>query len=413
MPHLNVLDDSSPPEDSRAGTLTAAAALREVSSVGGGIKGIYVHVPFCAHRCHYCDFFTIAGRDEQRADYVARLLNEAQAALPKFPVGVRTVFIGGGTPTHLPIDSLEALLSGLGSLLRAGGHTIEEWTIEANPDTVTPDVAAVLAAGGVNRVSIGAQSFHEGSLAALERNHDPSNVSRAVELVRAAGISDVSIDLIFAVPGQPEPLELWRGDLDQALALDPSHLSCYNLSYELGTPLRRRLDTGAIERVSNEIEAEMYEFTIERLAAAGYEQYEVSNWARPGRRCLHNLLYWRNENWWPLGPSGSGHVNGRRWRNVPRLGPWLQGSGLPPVDTVEQLDIDGQLGERLMLGLRLNEGVPRAVVEAALSAPSRGEARRVTLDEAIQKGLLAWHQDHLVLSPSGLLIADAIIGDLL
>jgi oxygen-independent coproporphyrinogen-3 oxidase len=265
----------------------------------------------------------------------------------------------------------------------------------------------------VNRVSIGAQSFHKGSLKALERHHDPSNVTRAMELVRAAGINDVSIDLIFAIPGQPRPLELWQRDLDQALALDPTHLSCYNLSYELGTPLRRRLDTGAIERVSNEIEAQMFEHTLERLAAAGYEHYEVSNWAKPGRQCLHNLLYWRNENWWPLGPSGSGHVNGRRWRNVPRLGPWLQGSGLSPIDSVEQLDIDGQLGEMLMLSLRLNEGAPRRVVEAGFAAPLRGDARRATIDKAMQQGLLAWKADHLVLTPSGLLVADGIIGDLL
>lgn len=413
MPHLNVLDDSSPPGDSRQELLTAADALEEASRAGVGVKGIYVHVPFCFHRCHYCDFFTIAGRDEQRADYVTRLLGEAAAVLPRFPVGIRTVFIGGGTPTHLPVDALEELLSGLGSLLQAGGHTIEEWTIEANPDTVTPAVAEVLGAAGVNRVSIGAQSFHKGSLEALERHHDPSNVARAMELVRAVGISDVSIDLIFAIPGQSRPLELWKRDLDEALALDPSHLSCYNLSYELGTPLRRRLDTGAIERVSNDIEAQMYEHTLERLAGAGYEQYEVSNWAKPGRRCLHNLLYWRNENWWPLGPSGSGHVNGRRWRNVPRLGQWLQGSGLSPVDTLEQLDIDGQLGEVLMLGLRLNEGVPRHVVEAAIAAPLRGQVRCATIDEALQGELLAWTGDHLVLTPAGLLIADGIIGDLL
>jgi oxygen-independent coproporphyrinogen-3 oxidase len=413
MPHLNVLDHSSPPDNSRAGMLTAADALAEASSVGVGVKGVYVHVPFCVHRCHYCDFFTIAGRDEQRADYVTRLLDEAATALPQLPAGVRTVFIGGGTPTHLPVDALETLLSGLGSLLKAGGQNIEEWTIEANPDTVTPAVADVLAASGVNRVSIGAQSFHKGSLKALERHHDPSNVTRAMELVRAAGINDVSIDLIFAIPGQPRPLELWQRDLDQALALDPTHLSCYNLSYELGTPLRRRLDTGAIERVSNEIEAQMFEHTLERLAAAGYEHYEVSNWAKPGRQCLHNLLYWRNENWWPLGPSGSGHVNGRRWRNVPRLGPWLQGSGLSPIDSVEQLDIDGQLGEMLMLSLRLNEGAPRRVVEAGFAAPLRGDARRATIDKAMQQGLLAWKADHLVLTPSGLLVADGIIGDLL
>jgi len=413
MPHLNVLDDTTRSGDSPAQPFSADGVLTHAESAGAVVQGIYVHVPFCVHRCHYCDFFTIAGRDEQRGAYVDRLLDEAAAAVPRLPAGIETVFIGGGTPTHLPPADLARLLGGLGSLLSAGRHAICEWTIEANPDTISPTVADILAEYGLNRVSLGAQSFHAGSLKALERRHDPRNVGQAMEFLRAVGIDDLSIDLIFAIPGQDNPLEIWKRDLDAALALSPTHLSCYGLTYERGTPLRRRLDVGQVVRVSEETEARMYEYTQDRLGAAGFEQYEISNWARPGHRCLHNLGYWRNANWWALGPSASGHVDGRRWRNVPRLGPWLEGSGLSPIDSFEQLDADGRLGERLMLGLRLQEGVALRLVEEATAAPKRGPARQAAIDRGLEGGLLLWHGDRLTLTARGLLLADGVIAELL
>jgi oxygen-independent coproporphyrinogen-3 oxidase len=308
---------------------------------------------------------------------------------------------------------LQRLLTSLSDGFAAGRHSIREWTIEANPDTVTPIVADILAGSGVTRVSLGAQSFHAGSLKALERRHDPRNVQQAMERLRAVGIDDLSIDLIFAIPGQQRPLDIWKQDLEAALALSPTHLSCYGLTYEAGTPLRRRLDVGNVDRVPEEIEASMYEYTLERLEAAGFEQYEISNWSRPGHQCLHNLGYWRNANWWPLGPSASGHVNGRRWRNVPRLGPWLGGSGLSSIDSFEQLDADGRLGEVLMLGLRMNEGVHRRQVEASVAAPKRGAARQAEITRGLESGLLCWLDDRLTLTPRGLLLADGVMAALL
>jgi oxygen-independent coproporphyrinogen-3 oxidase len=387
--------------------------LASASSVEACVQGLYVHVPFCAHRCHYCDFFTVAGRDDQRRAFAQRLLGEADVVLPRIPPGIRTVFVGGGTPTHLPPSVLATLLTGLRERLAAGGHRIEEWTLEANPDTVSDETAAVLAEAGVTRVSLGAQSFDPPALQMLERRHDPANVGQAMERLRRVGITDLSVDLIFAVPELKDPVEVWARDLDMALALDPTHLSCYGLTYEAGTPLRRRLDVGRIERVGEEVEADLYECARVRLEAAGFEHYEISNWARPGFRCRHNLVYWTNGNWWPLGPSASGHVEGWRWRNLPRLGPYLAGAGLPHIDSVEHLDDDGRAGEMLMLGLRLMDGVPRDRVTAACQTPERGATRTTAIEGALEAGLLQWRGDWLSLSHRGVLVADAVIGDLL
>ncbi len=240
MPRVHARDDNSPEPPARVAEDMLDAAI----GVDGGVQGLYAHIPFCAHRCHYCDFFTVAGRDDERSDFVSRLLAEADVVLKQLPAGIRTVFVGGGTPTHLPVQSLQELLLGLRQRLDAGGHQLEEWTIEANPDTVSTEVADALASAGVTRVSLGAQSFHEPALKMLERRHDPANVEQAMSRLRGVGITDLSLDLIFAVPELSDPLGVWARDLDAALSLDPKHLSCYGLTYEAGTPLRRRLDRG-------------------------------------------------------------------------------------------------------------------------------------------------------------------------
>ena len=413
MSRLHVLDHTNGSQADPPSGLTAEAVLTASGEVGACIQGLYVHVPFCVHRCHYCDFFTIAGRDGDRGAYVDRLLAEAGAAIPRMKPGLTSVFIGGGTPTHLPAADLARLLRGLRTLLDRGGHAVREWTVEANPETVDASIAGVLAGGGVTRVSLGGQSFDTAALAVLERRHPIESVQAAFQTLRREGICDLSLDLIFGVPGLADPLKTWAGDLDHALDLDPTHLSCYGLTYEPGTPLRRSLEQGRVEAVPEDVEGGMYELARTRLAAAGFEQYEISNWARPGHRCLHNETYWLNGNWWPLGPSASGHVDGTRWRNIPRLGPWLAGSGLSHIDTVERLDADGRAGEVLMLGLRRLDGVPRGEVEAACSTPDRGAARTHAIERHLDSGLLRWTDERLGLTSTGLLLADTVLRDLL
>jgi oxygen-independent coproporphyrinogen-3 oxidase len=378
---------------------------------GPGPAGLYIHVPFCIHKCHYCDFYSLVetGPESRRPAFTDRLIQEIRAAGPWLGGPLETIFVGGGTPTLLEPVLWSRLLAAIDGELNL--HPDCEFTVEANPDTLSAELLEVLAAGGVNRLSMGAQSFDPAMLKALERTHDPANVRRGIELARSAGITNVNLDLMFGIPGQlPDG---WAADLDAVLALEPEHLSCYNLTYEPNTPLAEKLRRGAIERVDQDIEAEMYEATIDRLAGAGFEHYEISNWARPGQACRHNLLYWRNGSWWPVGPGAAGHVDGVRWKNAPRLGEYLRVGPLPPISDVEQLDQDGRIGEILMLGLRLMEGISLDRLEGLLAVGDRGAPRRLAVDRYTAAGLLEQLDGRLRFTRAGLLLADTVLADLL
>jgi oxygen-independent coproporphyrinogen-3 oxidase len=393
----------------RPTTIADLNVLSELSTAAVAPQGIYGHVPFCFHKCHYCDFYSLVDRRDRQPMFVQRLTEELRLAGPYFRRPLRTIFFGGGTPTLLATEHWRTLLNAVrDNLSLEGGY---EFTLEANPETVHADLLAVLVGGGVNRLSLGAQSFQPKQLEALERWHDPANVERSVKLARAAGIWNINLDLIFAIPGQS--LDAWRADLDTAVALEPTHLSCYNLTYEPNTPMTAKMRSGVIRPVENEVEAQMYEATIERLAAAGFEHYEISNWARPGYRCRHNLMYWENENWWPLGPSASGHIAGTRWRNVPRLDAYLAQGSWPPICDVEQLDADGRVGEELMLRLRLIDGVALHRLDELLAVGQRGPQRTAAIAQHINAGLLQRTSDRLKLTKRGLLLGDIVLADLL
>jgi oxygen-independent coproporphyrinogen-3 oxidase len=376
---------------------------------------VYMHVPFCVHKCHYCDFYSIVDSRDRQAAFTARLIRELRASQSMFSVPVCTIFVGGGTPTLLAP-----------SLWRELGDTIHkcitlapdgEFTVEANPETVTPELADVLVAAGVNRVSIGAQSFDPRHLKMLERQHDPGNVERSMAIFRAAGVDNINVDLIFAIPGQT--LGDWQRDLERVIELEPAHMSCYGLTYEPNTAMTQRLKAGQFERADESLEAEMYELTMDRLAAAGFRHYEISNWSLPGpdagMQCQHNLAYWTNANWWALGPSASGHMSGLRWKNVPRLGEYLDSDssdGLPPVIDVERVDEDSRAGEELMLRLRLLDGVPSARLSQLLSDTPRGEARRSAINRYVDAGLLESDERAVRFTRRGLLLADSVLADL-
>jgi len=376
------------------------------------VGGVYLHIPFCFHKCHYCDFYSIVDdRDRQRA-FTDRLIAEARAAGEWIDGPIRTIFVGGGTPTMLAGEHWSRLLVALHDAFDLSDLT--EFTVEANPETVTADLPAILAEGGVNRVSIGCQSFNRAHLRTLERRHEPANVARAMDLFRAAGIERINLDLIFAIPGQT--LDDWRTDLDAALALGPGHLSAYGLMYEPNTPLTRKQQQGRIHRVDADLEAAMYRLTMQRLAAAGFDHYEISNWARgTDQRCRHNLLYWRSENWFALGPSASGHLDGVRWKNLPHLGRYLaapHAAAHPrvgvPITEVERLDADAAVAERLMMWLRLRDGVPRDWLETHLNPD-----RRAVLEALIARGLLASTSSAVRLTDRGVMLADSVVAELL
>jgi oxygen-independent coproporphyrinogen-3 oxidase len=376
-----------------------------------------VHVPYCHTLCGYCDFYSQVLDRAATAPLVDAVCRELDTYLaggaglpPLKPLRVATIFVGGGTPTVLPPADLERLLARLGSL--ADPHTALEFTVEANPATVTPRMAEVLRAAGVNRVSIGAQSFQERDLRVLERIHRPAQVAETVAHCRAAGITNISLDLMFGIPGQS--LTDWLGNLGAALDLGPQHLSCYGLTYESGTPLRARLERGELARVDEEIEAEMFEVTRERLAAAGLPAYEISNFARPGLECRHNLGYWRNEPYLGLGPSAAGFVDELRYRNIPDTAVWAGAitGGRSAWCEQERLSGAERARETAMLALRLTRGIARDAFCARFGVDP-AEMFAGIVERHVAAGLLAVEPDCIRLTRAGLLVANRVMADFL
>jgi oxygen-independent coproporphyrinogen-3 oxidase len=317
-------------------------------------RAAYLHVPFCAQRCGYCDFATVAGQDALADRYLDAL--EMEIATVGTPQEVETIFIGGGTPTHLNHRQLERLMRMVREWIRLSRN--HEWTVEANPGTLDAAKVDILAEHGVNRVSLGAQSFHRPLLRVLERNHDPADVPRAVELVRRC-IDNVSLDLIFGVPGQT--LKQWQDDLTAALALSPSHLSTYGLTYEKGTPLWKQRERGEVKPADEELERAMYAEAMDRLAAAGFEQYEISNYALPGQRCRHNLVYWANHAYFGFGLGAARYVLGCRAVNTRDLLGYIDkiSRGQPAIQQSETLEPEERVRETAVVQIRRMDGIER------------------------------------------------------
>ncbi len=342
-----------------------------------GVRHLYVHVPFCAHRCGYCDFVTLVGRRDGHEGYVDALLGELDLQRDLLADELETVFLGGGTPTYTEPRALARLLE---SLPPAG-----EITVEANPETVTPELAALLGDRGVSRVSLGAQSFQPHLLEVLERRADPEAVRRAFYLLRDAGFDNISLDLLYGVPGQ-SPSDLER-DLAEAIALGPEHLSCYELEAKPGT----RFTYAHGDELARQAEAMegYFELVVDELIAAGYRWYETANFCRPGRQARHNLGYWLGRDYLGLGIGAVSTVGGLRWRNRPVLPAYvaaLARGERPPRDE-EPLESEVVSRERLMLGLRLDEPVPFADVADALDPVALDRMERLGLAERRGGGL--------------------------
>ena len=341
------------------------------------VRHLYVHLPFCASRCGYCDFVTVVGRRGQHRAYVDSLLAELEAQHDLLAREVDTVFLGGGTPTFTDAAELERLLAAL-------PRAAVELTVEANPETVTPELAALLRRGGVTRVSLGAQSFRPHLLEVLERVAGPDTVRRAFSALRAAGFDNISLDLVYGIPGQSTS-DLQR-DLDDALALGPEHLSCYELEAKPGTRFTHTFGD-ELRRQADALES-YFERVVERITAAGYRWYETANFCRARGdgggsdfRSFHNLAYWRGRDYLGLGVGAVSTVAGVRWRNTPRLGGYLTalGRGELPSRELELLDGDTRSRERLLLGLRLDEPLPLESVESAVDARALERLERLGL----------------------------------
>jgi putative oxygen-independent coproporphyrinogen III oxidase len=368
--------------------------------------GVYVHVPFCAVRCGYCDFNTYTatelGGGGSQAAYpghaVAEVEHAGRVLGPDRP-SADTVFFGGGTPTLLPSGDLVAIL---GAIERTFGLSAgAEVTTEANPDSVTPQSLAELRAAGFTRVSFGMQSSVSHVLRVLERTHDPARVAQAVTWAREAGFDQVSLDLIYGTPG--ESLPDWQASLEAALACRPDHVSAYSLIVEEGTRLARQVRTGAVPAPDDDDLADKYVVADELLTAAGLEWYEVSNWARDNAsRCRHNELYWTSASWWGIGPGAHSHVAGERWWNVkhPSAYAGRMTAGESPAADGETLDEATRALERVLLEVRLRDGLSLDLVE-------QGRA-----DDVVGQGLAVLEGDRLVLTRRGRLLGDAVVREL-
>jgi oxygen-independent coproporphyrinogen-3 oxidase len=372
------------------------------------VEAIYVHVPFCFHKCHYCDFYSITRQTPERMNaFVDRLLRELDQwlATSRLSLRPRTLFFGGGTPSLLPIDVMDRLLASLRRRLDLSAA--DEWTIEVNPATADLDYCRMLRSHGVDRLSFGAQSFDLAELATLERHHDPADVDRSVALARDAGFARVNLDLIYAIPGQS--LASWDASLARALSLRTEHLSCYGLTYEPNTPIAVRQRLGHLVAAEETLELAMMRHARARLADAGLLPYEISNFARPGEACRHNLVYWTGGNYVGIGPSAASHVEGFRFRNKPHLGEWesaIDAARLPVTDA-ERLTATQRRGERVMLRLRLEAGVRFDDLDVGDGCDARSFYAG-TIDSLVRLGLLHADDRGFRLSNAGLAVADAV-----
>ena len=366
----------------------------------------YVHIPYCIKRCGYCDFNTYTPSELQDGatleivsnDYIDAVLRELEAA-PKDQVP--TIFFGGGTPSLLPADDLGRVIA---AIKARNGITADcEITLEANPDSVTAEKLKRYLEVGFNRISFGMQSAKPHVLAALDRTHNPENVKRAVDLARSAGFESISVDLIYGTPG--ESLDDWRETVVEALSLDIDHISAYALIVETGTKLAAQIKRGELTMPDDDLMADMYLLVDQLCEEKGFSWYELSNWAKPGHECRHNIAYWENKNWWGLGPGAHSHLDGKRFWNVKHPNAYKEKlfKGDSPVQESETLTPEQMARESIMLGIRMREGL-----EIALLQPHQLEI----LATYRENGYIELHEDRVLLTPVGRLIADRIVREI-
>jgi oxygen-independent coproporphyrinogen-3 oxidase len=381
----------------------------------------YVHIPYCIKRCGYCDFNTYtptdllsqssthnnsAGIQTVANGYIDLVIQEIQLA--RRTVGeasVPTIFFGGGTPTLLPAQDLLRIVDAI-----SGRFSLErrcEITVEANPDSVTKESLTTLRAGGVNRISFGMQSAVPHVLNVLDRTHKSENLVSATQWAKEVGFDHISVDLIYGTPG--ESLNDWKVSIDAALSLPIDHISAYALIVEQGTKLARQLNSGEITMPDDDETAEKYRMADCSFSEAGFDWYELSNWARPGGECRHNIAYWQNSEWWGLGPGAHSHIENSRWWNVKHPNSYRAKitANETPIQEREELSLDNQKTENLMLAIRMKEGINLE----NLSGEQRDIAEKYVGSEHLVRE--KWERGALVLTQSGRLIADRIVRELL
>lgn len=374
---------------------------------------LYLHIPFCRHRCSYCDFNTYTSLGDLKDEYAAALCAEIRQVAGAEKRPVHTVFFGGGTPSLMSPDSLSTILETIHSHFALSPQA--EITMEANPGTVNKAYLAAVRQAGINRISYGVQSANQGELALLEREHSFVEVVEAVRISREAGFDNLNLDLIYGLPDQT--LVAWEHSLEAVLALNTEHISLYCLTIEPGTPMHRWLQNGQINEPDPDAAADQYELASERLASQGYSHYEISNWAKPGRACEHNLTYWRNHTYLGLGAGAHGHAVGYRYHVVkqprvyirrmnesqPRHYPWSSAAaGTIPLSRADQM------GETMLTQLRLlDEGLDAAAFTARFGVTPQ-EAYPGVLEQLAENGLLQLAADKITLTERGRFLSNQV-----
>ncbi len=382
----------------------------ETSTAADSGCGLYVHTPFCETKCGYCDFYSVALKDRDTAPLVGAIIRELEHRIADSAYEIRTIFCGGGTPTLLPIDQLARLLTAIGNVVPV--DRVDEFTVEANPATVDDAKAELLAVSGVTRVSMGAQSFFADELETLERLHSPDDIAPSIATLRRHGFGRINLDLIFGIPGQS--LDTWSQSLQKAIDLGADHIACYGLTYEPKTRLTAQRNTGRVTPCDENLEADMFMLTIETLTAAGFRQYEISNFAKPGEECLHKLIYWRNKPYIGVGPSAAGCVDGRRYKNVADVNGYVRmiEQNSQAEQESETIGAETLMHELIMMQLRLNEGLSVREFQARTGSDPM-ELFGDTLSRMRDQRFVRVSDARIALTRAGQLVANAVIAELI
>lgn len=382
---------------------------QRLKELRGRRLGLYLHIPFCKQKCDYCDFYSLAGNQDRMEDYLKALTLHLEEVAPRAEgFTVDSVYIGGGTPSVFGEERLKRLLKTVDKYYHLERHC--ETTVEVNPDSVTPRLLKVLRKGGVNRISMGVQSCHDEELAQVNRPHTFAQAQAAVEMIRSAGFTNLNLDLIFGLPDQT--MAGWQESVEAVLALEPEHLSLYGLTLEEGTPLWQRRDQ--LTLADGDQQADMYLWAVERLAQAGYDQYEISNFAKEGKRSRHNLKYWMSREYVGFGPGAHSDFGGRRYSYVRDLERYIDGmlSGGKIVDASELIPFEERGYEYLMLRLRTVTGIDGVEYNRTfrMNFDPLEELLCRYRDQgwAVQEESGRWH-----FTPQGFLLSNQLIGELL
>jgi oxygen-independent coproporphyrinogen-3 oxidase len=375
-----------------------------------GPAGVYVHFPFCAARCTYCDFPTVAGRDSEIEDYLEALDREIEGGQPDLPAAVDTIYLGGGTPSRMSADQVHRVIRALRR--RFDLHDGAEVTLEGNPESLTRERLGGYREAGVTRVSVGIQSLDDGVLRDTRRPHDAAGGLAAVARARACGFTEINVDLIAGLPG--EALGIWSESVRTMLDSEPSHVSVYLLETDKHTPLSRAVRSGRTRAASEDALVSAYRHSVEVLGDHGLEQYEISNFARPGSRSRHNLKYWSDQPYGGFGLGAHAYVGGRRRSNLRDLDAYLRrvAAGEDPVEWEDPWDPRRRLAEALILGLRLAEGVDLHGLGERYGTDVGALFERAW-DRARAAGVIEWHGSRVALTPSGRLCSNELFAELI